>query len=69
MEEIGLDELKNYLIYADNVDVMIRDECPKGHAFLLRKAHLAREFGTGFGNDVIILSTEDFENEPDFLNG
>ena len=60
IEEITLKDLRVYLFYSTNISVLKHKFCPRGSCFLLRKSHLAKDFGTNFGPDVLIVNPEDF---------
>ena len=62
IEEISAKELKNYIFYSSDIDLLKSHYCAKGSMFLLRKNHLGKEFGVNMGNDVLIVNPEDFEN-------
>jgi len=60
IEELTARELKNFIFYANDIDILVSEHCPEGYIYLLRKSHLSRRYKVGFGNDVIIVSPSDF---------
>lgn len=62
IEEISAKELKNYLFYINDIDILKHRYCAKGSMFLLRKHHLGKKLGVNMGNDVLIVNPEDFSN-------